>query len=428
MREADLFPALTAPRLPGSEPKRAKSGATLRYFDSAASTLVPTPVIEAATAVWQQGLGGAYRGVHARARTAEQVIEQSRAQLLAFVGATTPGDMHAQYTIVFRPSITEALNMLARTLCESLRPGDEVLVTELDHHANLLSWHLAVTARGGRVVVAPVTPAGELTIAAIQARLSMRTKFVALPHVANTTGAIVDVRSIVDCTRPFGAKVVVDGAQAPRHLHVNVPSLGADAYVFGSHKMHGPNGAAAIVATEEFFAELPPHWGGGHMLETVTITDRSIENLHLASIPARHEAGSINIEAIAGFGAAANYLIEARKRSSVSRENELASLLRQELASVPSLHLLQHPGEPTVQPNYVGIVSFHVSNVDPNELAALLDQDGLAVRAGLLCAQPFFQRVDAPAGIVRATIATHNDSDEVMALAKAVRIAVDFLR
>jgi cysteine desulfurase / selenocysteine lyase len=427
MREADLFPALAASRPTGSEPKQAKSAASLRYFDSAASTLVPTPVIEAVTAVWQQGLGGAYRGVHARARTAEQVIEQSRAQLLAFVGATTTGTLRAIYTLIFRPSITEALNMLARALAESLAPGDEVLVTELDHHANLLSWHLAAQARSARVVVAPVTSAGELTVDAVASCLSTRTKVIALPHVANTTGAIVKVREIVECARRLGAKVIVDGAQAPRHLHVDVPALGADAYVFGSHKMHGPNGAAAIVGLEAFFAELPPLWGGGHMLEKVSLADHTIAHLHLASIPARHEAGSINIEAIAGFGAAVSYMSEARKRSSMSRENELAGLLRQELAAVPALRLLQ-AAEPGAQTKNVGIVSFDAPDVDPNELAALLDQEGFAVRAGLLCAQPFFHRIGAPAGIVRATIATHNDSDEVMALAKAVRVAVDFLR
>lgn len=387
--ERDYFPALV-------DPKRV-------YLDSAATTLVPSPVIDAVLSVYREGLGGVHRGVHALAARATERFELARQSIARHVGASEFHD------VVLGRGTTEALNVLARGLSESLREGDEVLTSELDHHANIVSWQLA-TARVGAVVrVVPVDAHGVLSVEAVHEHLGPRTRVLALPHVSNVTGAILDVKSITGAARARGAIVIIDGAQAVRHLPVNVTELGCHAYVFGAHKTYGPNGVGVLVAERSLLEALPPLHGGGHM-----VTNVASHTSTLAPSPARHEAGSPNLEGVLGLEAALEYLHGARLRGAFERERVVARAVRSRLSSMGFLRLLGC-AEPSV-----GIVSFVTIGMHAHDVAAFLDSEGIAVRAGRMCAHPLFERL-GQSHAIRVSLSAHSDTDDLDTLEEALR-------
>jgi cysteine desulfurase / selenocysteine lyase len=394
LSERSFFPALAG---------------NLNYLDAAASTLVPSSVIEAVSSAYRDGLAGVHRGVHARASDATLKFEGARATIAQACGAQVD-------EIVLGRGVTEALNMLAHGLAATrLRAGDEVLVSELDHHANIVSWQLCAAKYGARVVLVPVDSHGVLHVNAVCMRIHSRTKVVALPHVANTTGAVLDTRQIAQMAHRHGALLVLDGAQAFRTLSVDVRELGCDAYVFGGHKAYGPNGVGVLVCSDALLTELPPLHGGGHMVQSV----------HACLPPtfarglARHEAGTPNLEGVLGFTAAVAYRTEARGRGALAREQALTSELERGLRALPFVRVL---GDPALR---VGIVSFTLRDVHAHDVASFLDERGIAVRPGRMCAQPFFDRLDAT-DAVRVSLSVHSESADLDALFAALVAAHEF--
>ncbi len=368
----------------------------LVYLDSAATALKPTCVVDAVTAVYTEGEGAAHRGTFALAARATAKIEAARGKVAALLGARDE-------RIVFCRGVTEGLNMLARGLAESLSPGDEIVVSELCHHASFVGFSLAAARVGATLRVAKVTPDGDLTVDAIAACISPRTKVVSLPHVSNVTGAVLDAGLVAELARRVNAIFVLDGAQAFPHLPVDVATLGCDAYVLGAHKAYGPSGVGVLHANAALLATLPPLHGGGHM-----VLEARADELRLAPAPARHEAGTPNLEGIAGFSAAIDLLVAARARGAIAREQALVGYLRERLEGLPFVRIVgRGRGRPRV-----ALVSFEVEGCHPHDVATLLDEDGVAVRAGRMCAHPLFAAIGSR-GALRASIALYNDSSDV---------------
>lgn len=345
----------------------------LVYLDSAATTLVPSPVIDAVCEVYRSGAGGVHRGVHRLAASSTASFEAARVGFAEAV-SVEPG------RVVFGRGTTEALNVLADGIARTkLGPGDEVLVSELCHHANLVGWQLRASRVGARVVVAPVDAHGVLTADAIVERIGARTRVVSLPHVSNVTGQVLDTEPVAAAARAHGALFVLDGAQAFRSLPIAMDELGCDAYVFGAHKAYGPNGVGVLIATARLLDELPPLHGGGHMVLSVD------DEAHvLAPSPAKHEAGSPNVEGISGAARALSYLQDARMRGASARLAALTDELVRGLRGYPFVRVLGSPDR------RAGIVSFAIDGVHAHDVATFFDEDGVAVRAGRMCAHPFF--------------------------------------
>ena len=381
----------------------------LVYLDSAATTLKPVCVADAVASAYRYGTGGVHRGVFELAAKATIRFEEARAKLAAFVGAH-PNE------IVLGRGTTEALNVVARGLGElRLGPDDEILVSELCHHASLVAWQLAARRASAKVVVAPVDSEGTLHNDALATRFSERTRVVALPHVSNVTGAVLDVAAVAEMARSRGVLFLLDGAQAFPHLDLDMSSLGCDAYAFGAHKAYGPNGVGVLWARHALLEELPPLHGGGHMVSEVTS-----EGPTLAQVPARHEAGSPNVEGVLGFSAALDFLSTARAHGAQAREAALVDELTQRLALLPFVRIL---GRPTSR---VALVSFVVEGAHAHDVASLLDGDGVAVRGGRMCAHPFFSRVGVSEAL-RASLGVYSESADIAALVAALHHAHETL-
>ena len=370
----------------------------LVYLDSAATTLVPSPVIEAVCEVYRSGAGGVHRGVHRLAAASTASFEAARARFAEAVSVEPE-------RVVFGRGTTEALNVIADGITRTrLRPGDEVLVSELCHHASLVAWQLRASRVGARVVLAPIDAHGVLTGDAIVERIGDRTRVVSLPHVSNVTGQVLDTAPIAAAARAHGALFVLDGSQAFRSLSIDVNALGCDAYVFGAHKAYGPNGVGVLVASSRLLDELPPLHGGGHMVLSVD------DEAHvLAPSPAKHEAGSPNVEGVLGAARAVGYLQDARSRGASARLAALTDELVRGLRGYPFVRVLGSPDK------RAGIVSFAIEGVHAHDAATFFDEDGVAVRAGRMCAHPFFASLGVDDAL-RVSLAVHTESSCLEAL------------
>lgn len=381
----------------------------LVYLDSAATALRPRAVVAAVSEFLLAGGGPVHRSTHRRAAAATEVVEQARVDVARFVGA------HAD-EVVFCRGTTEALNLLARGIAEGLGAGDEIVISEACHHASYVAFSLAASRAEATVRVVPVDARGEVSLDALESTLSHRTRVVSLPHVSNVTGALLDASRAAELVRGRGARLVLDGAQAFPHLAIDFAALGCDAYVFGAHKAYGPGGVGVLVARREWLAELPPLHGGGHM-----VTDVGPGRITLAAGPARHEAGTPNVEGIVGFDATLRFLRAARARGAFDREGALLEQLVARLSALPFVRVL---GAPRAR---VAIVSFEVDQCHPHDVATLLDEDDVAVRAGRMCAHPLFAALGSR-GALRASLAIYNDSADVDALVAAIVRAHEVLR
>jgi len=380
----------------------------LVYLDSAATSLAPRAVAEAVGAVYLGGAGAAHRSTSSLAAAATSTVEGARAKIARLL------DTHAD-CIVFTRGTTEGLTMLARGLCEPLAPGDEVVVSEACHHASYVGFRLAAARAGVTVRVAAADTNGEITAEAVRAALSSRTRVVSLPHVSNVTGALLDAPAIAELARARGATFVLDGAQAFPHVPVSPGALGCHAYVFGAHKAYGPRGVGVLWGEPGFLDRLPPLHGGGHM-----VLDARTSPPRLACAPALHEAGTLNLEGIAGLAAALDVLVAARDRGAIAREHELLAHLLEALERRSFVRVLGRPRR------RVALATFEVAGCHPHDVATLLDADGIAVRAGHMCAHPLFSALGSR-GALRASLAIYTDSSDVDALASSLDRARDLL-
>jgi cysteine desulfurase/selenocysteine lyase len=380
-------------------------GRPLVYLDSAATALKPQAVIDAVTHVYAVDCANVHRGVHLLSQRATLAYEEAREKVRAFVNAREAAE------IVFLRGTTEAVNLVAQTLGRRLRAGDEVLLTGLEHHSNLVPWQMACEATGARLVVADVSDSGEVTVEAFESKLSPATRIVALAHVSNTLGTVLPVKEVARLAHERGAVVVVDGAQSVPHLPIDVQDLDVDFYAFSGHKLYGPTGIGALYGRRSVFEGLPPWQGGGSMIRSV-----SFEKTTYKGLPDRYEAGTPDIAGAIGLGAAIDYLNAQDSAALAAHEHRLLAHATRVLLQIPGLSLIG------TAPQKIGVLSFVVEGIHPHDLGTLVDTEGVAIRTGHHCTQPLMERFGVPA-TARASIGMYNTEADIDRLAAALRKA-----
>jgi len=400
--ECEHCAALFRERFPVLE--RQVNGHPLVYLDSAATAQKPESVIAAEARYLRQHNANVHRGMHALASEATDLYEACRKRVARFLGVTDPA------RVVITSGTTGALNLAALGTSPRLRPGDEILVTEMEHHANLVPWFEAAKREGAVVRALPILDDGRLDLARLPEMLNDRTRVVALTHVSNVLGTINPVAEIAEAAHRRGALVVVDAAQSVGHQSVNFDDLGADLLAFSAHKAYGPMGLGFLVGTESALAELQPATFGGEMIETVTL-----DGATWAEVPYRFEAGTPNVAGAAAFPAALDMIDEGTLERIRTHEISVTAYALEKLAALDGLRIFG----PARADERGGLVSFHDPNVHPHDTAQLLDARGVAVRAGHHCAQPLHRRLGVIA-TTRASFGLYTTHDEIDALIDAV--------
>ncbi|HSS50574.1 MAG TPA: cysteine desulfurase [Thermoanaerobaculia bacterium] len=381
-------------------------GRPLVYLDNAASTQKPRAVIDAIAACYGEYYANVERGVHTLSQQSTAAREQAREAVRRFLNAPSAEE------IVFVRGTTEAINLVAASWGRrNVEPSDEILVTELEHHSNIVPWQLLCEERGAVLRVAPIDDRGEVILEELERLLSPRTRLVAVAHVSNALGTVNPVREIAERARRVGALVLVDGAQAAPHLAIDVQALGVDFYAFSGHKVYSPSGIGALWGRRELLAAMPPWQGGGGMIRKVSFAKTTY-----APPPHRFEAGTPAIEAAIGLGAALGYLTALGLPAVAAWEAELLALATERLAAVPGLRLIGTARDKAA------VLSFTMAGIHPHDVGTVLDQEGIAVRAGHHCAQPVMERFRVPA-TTRASFGLYNTRDEVEVLAAALHRA-----
>ncbi len=371
------------------------------YLDSAATAQKPAVVIDAIARAYGPEYATVHRGVYARSATMTERYEAARATVARFIGA-------AADEVVFTRGATEAINLVANSWGNRLQAGDRILISALEHHSNIVPWQLLRDRTGIVLDVAPLTIDGRIDTAALIALIGPRTKLVAVTHISNVLGGVTDVSAIAAAAHATGALLLVDGCQAAPRLAVDVMALGADFYTFSGHKLYGPTGIGVLWARREILESMPPWHGGGAMIETVTF-----ERSTYAPPPARFEAGTPHIVGAIGLAAAIDYVTGIGIDVIDTHERALARAAREELRSVNSLTLFGPEDS-------AGIVSFALAGVHPHDIGTILDEGGVAIRAGHHCCQPLMMLLGVPA-TARASFAVYNDLSDVERLVAGVK-------
>ncbi|MGH4030272.1 SufS family cysteine desulfurase [Actinomycetota bacterium Odt1-20B] len=383
---------------------RTVNGHPLVWLDNGATTQKPRQVIEALGAFYGAANSNIHRGAHTMAREATEAYEAGRAAVAQFLGAEGPE------SIVFVRGTTEAINLVAQTWGRAnLGPGDDILVPVLEHHSNIVPWQMLAKETRARLVPVPLTPDGRIDQDAYADLLSSRTQLVAISQASNVLGTVPPVKEMAALAHRYGAKVLVDGAQAVAHFPVDVQDLGADFYAFSGHKLFAPTGIGALYARPEVLQEMAPWQGGGNMIESVSFAETTF-----APAPHLLEAGTGHISGVIGLLAALNWLTSFDREAVTAYENGLMAYAQQALATVPGLELIG------AAPERIAVLTFTLSGQDPATVAAWLDQDGIAVRAGHHCAQPALAHFGLEEA-ARASLALYNTSEEVDQLVASLR-------
>ncbi len=372
------------------------NGRPLVFLDSAASAQRPQQVIDAMVHYEHHDHANVHRGVHTLSQRATDDYEGARARVAGFVGADSARE------IVFTRGTTEAINLVAASfLGPTLASGDEIVLTELEHHANIVPWQLLAERSGAVLKVAPIDAAGVVDADALLALFSERTRLLAIAHVSNALGTVVPVATLAAAAHTRGIPVLVDGAQGVPHGNVDVRALGCDFYAFSAHKMYGPTGIGALWARPELLEAMPPWQGGGEMIREVSFTATTYNDP-----PHRFEAGTPNVVGAVGFGAAVDYLGGIGMEALAAHEQRLLAYATERLGEVPGLTIVGQA------PDKISVLSFVMDGAHPHDIGTLLDQQGIAVRTGHHCAMPLMQRFGLP-GTARASLGLYNDSADI---------------
>ena len=386
-------------------------GKPLVYLDNAASAQKPSAVIEAERRVYETCYANIHRGVHWLSVHATDAYDAAREKARAFLNAA------AAHEIVFVRGTTEAVNLVARAHpLPAERLGDEVLITGLEHHSNIVPWQMLCAEKGARLRVAPLSEEGDVDLAAFEALLSPRTKIVSVAHLSNALGTILPVRRIAELAHAAGAVVFVDGAQAAPRMPVDVRALDCDFYAFSSHKIYGPTGVGVLYGKTSLLEAMPPYQGGGDMIRSVTFEKTTYNEL-----PYKFEAGTPNIAGGIAFGAALDYVSALGLPAIESHERDLLTYATDMLTAVPGLRVVGTAREKA------GVLSFVLDGVHPHDIGTVLDREGVAIRTGHHCAQPVMDRYGLPA-TARASFGHYNTRGEVDALAAAIRKVIGMFR
>lgn len=379
------------------------AGKPLVYLDNAATSQKPISVIRALEEYYCALNANIHRGVHFLSEKATDAYERARVKVQHFI--------HAQSfrEIIFTRGTTEGINLVAQSYGrKNLQPGDEILLTLLEHHSNIVPWQMIAEEKGAKIQVVPINEQGELEIEAYEKLLNERTKIVALGHISNALGTINPIRSMIDLAHQAGAVVLIDGAQATPHLAVDVQELDCEFYAFSGHKMFGPSGIGVLYGKEKILETMPPYQGGGDMIRTV-----SFEKTTYNDLPYKFEAGTPHISGAIGLGVAINYLEGIGLEQIESHEHGLLEYATDALSQIPGLQLIGTAREKA------SVVSFVMEEVHPHDIGTILDSEGIAIRTGHHCAMPLMHHLKL-AATSRASFAFYNTQEEIDALAKGL--------
>ncbi len=385
-------------------------GKPLVYLDNAASSQKPRAVIERVARFDSEEYANVHRGLHALSERATRAFEETRAKVRRFLNAAEDRE------IVFVRGTTEAINLVAHSYGRmAFQRGDEVVITAMEHHSNIVPWQLVCQERGASLRIAPMNDAGELLLDEYERLLGPRTKLVAVAHVSNALGTINPVRQMVEMAHRRGVPVLVDGAQAVPHLPVDVRELDCDFYAFSGHKLYGPTGVGVLYGKAALLEKMPPYQGGGEMITAVTF-----EKTFYKEIPYKFEAGTPNITGVVGLGAAIDYVTGIGLQRAQAYESELLAYATERLVAIPRLRIIGTAREKA------SVISFVIEGIHPHDIGTVLDREGIAIRAGHHCAQPVMQRFELPA-TARVSLAFYNTREEIDALVRGIHKVIELL-
>ena len=378
-------------------------GKPLVYLDSANTSQKPQSVLDAMDAYYRHANANIHRATHLLSERATALYEGARAKAAAFVNAPDAK------SIVLTKGTTDGINLVAQSYGRStLRPGDEILISWLEHHSNIVPWQLLCEQSGAVLRVVPIDETGEVDLEQYAALLSSRTRIVAMGHVSNALGTVNPVRQIIEQAHARGAVVLIDGAQAVPHLAIDVQALDCDFYVFSSHKMYGPTGVGVLYGRRSLLEAMPPYQGGGDMIASVTF-EKTLYNV----VPYKFEAGTPNIGGVVGFGAAVDYLMAIDRAGALAHEDAVLAYATSRIRQIPGVRIVGQARHKT------GVLSFLLEGVHPHDAGTILDREGVAVRTGQHCAQPVMDRYGITATI-RASLGVYNTREEIDVLVHAL--------
>ena len=379
-------------------------GHPLVYLDNAATTQKPRQVIEAITRYYEHDNANIHRGVHTLSQRATEEYELARKTAQQFIGAEDCRE------IIFVRSTTEAINLVAQTYArQNLKPGDEVLITAMEHHSDIVPWQMICEEKQGKLRVAPINEAGEVSLTDFERLLTARTKLVAVAHLSNALGTINPIQQIVELAHSKNIRVMVDGAQAAPRLPVNVRELDCDFYAFSGHKIYGPTGIGVLYGKLALLEAMPPYQGGGDMISSVSF-ERTVYN----KVPHKFEAGTPDISGPIGLKAALEYVSRLGIENIEQHENQVLEYATNRISALSGVRLIGTAKQKA------GVLSFVMEGVHPHDIGTILDQEGIAIRTGHHCAQPVMERYGIPA-TARASLGLYNTKEEIDALVSGIK-------
>lgn len=378
-------------------------GKPLVYLDNAATTQKPKRVIEATISYYENQNANIRRGLHYLSEFSSSLYDETRKKTQKFINA------HSSNEIIFTKGCTEAINLVANSYGKiNFKRGDEVIVSEMEHHSNIVPWQMVCEQTGAKLIPIHITDEGEIDIEDFKNKLSEKTRLVALTHVSNALGTINPVQKLIELAHKADAVVLIDGAQAVGHMPVDVQELDADFYAFSAHKMYGPTGVGVLYGKKHLLEHMPPYQGGGDMIETV-----SFEKTTYAPSPRRFEGGTPNIAGVIAFASAIDYIEHIGTENIHAHETALTQKLREILSEEKSVRIVGNPKQQS------GIVSFVMEGVHPHDIGTILDSEGIAIRAGHHCCMPLMKRLKLPA-TARVSFAIYNNEKDITTLANAI--------
>ncbi|HEY8512210.1 MAG TPA: cysteine desulfurase [Cyclobacteriaceae bacterium] len=387
------------------------NGRDLVYFDNAATSQKPRQVIQALVDYYQTSNANIHRGIHTLAERATKAYEETREDARAFINAESSSE------IIFVRGVTEGINLVASSYGRAfLREGDEVIISALEHHSNIVPWQLICEEKKAKLRIVPVTDIGEIDLDAYRKLLSDRTRIVATNHASNTLGTINPVAEITRMAHAHGAVVLIDGAQAGAHLDIDVRAIDCDFYCLSAHKMYGPTGTGILYGKRKLLEAMPPYQGGGEMIKDVTFEKTTYNEL-----PYKFEAGTPNIADVIAYREAFRFILGLGRETIRAHEHDLLTYATEKLSSMPSVKIVGTAAEK------VGVVSFVVDGIHPFDIGQMLDARGIAVRTGHHCTQPLMDRYGIE-GTVRASFAVYNTKEEIDRLAEGLQRVINFVK